>query len=221
MSLVLNPEGYVSVEQLFCINSTIDRTENVFTWVKTILTYWHKNHYHHQKRKFYYLTFHRERSLWKSASVITSSETGGDGAGGGYAARKARNRLQSSTLYKDEEIFGSSMKLHRRKLMSPRLERKRKRFLLYNESFLQENWLGGRLMSERVIKDWEKLRNGLYTLEGHADYEFSCLWKLHSWYSESEISFSHKTLGDQLAFPHYCFVKIHLFLPNAFVTSSS
>ena len=56
-------------------------------------------------------------SLWKSAVAITSSATGGDGPVGGQAMRKARNLLHSSVLYIDDERFGRSMKLQKRRII--------------------------------------------------------------------------------------------------------
>lgn len=43
---------------------------------------------------------------------MTSSVTGGEGPGGGHEMRKARNLLESSVLYMDEDRFGRSIKLH-------------------------------------------------------------------------------------------------------------
>lgn len=61
------------------------------------------------------MIFQQARSLWKSAVAIRSSVTGGEGPAGGHAPRNARNLLQSSGLYIDEERFGRSIKLDENK----------------------------------------------------------------------------------------------------------
>lgn len=43
---------------------------------------------------------------------MTRSFTGGEGPGGGHEMRNARNLLESSELYMDEDRFGRSIKLH-------------------------------------------------------------------------------------------------------------
>lgn len=58
-----------------------------------------------------YLMFHRARSLSKSATVITSSVTGGRGPAGGHALRNVHSLVESSALYIDEVRFGRSKKL--------------------------------------------------------------------------------------------------------------
>lgn len=55
--------------------------------------------------------FHRARSLSKSATVIMSSVTGGEGPVGALALRKVHNLVESSALYIDEVRLGRSKKL--------------------------------------------------------------------------------------------------------------
>lgn len=60
--------------------------------------------------------FQLARSRWKSAVAMTSSATGVEGPVGGHEVRNARNLLQISVEYIDEDRFGRSTKLRDKKL---------------------------------------------------------------------------------------------------------